>query len=100
MLGKGTFVIDLDFKPRGVCARMIHVELSDDGSTIENVAFDGGCNGNLKAIGRLVAGQPVDSIVELCRETPAGRVRPLVPINSRLPCAKHRPRFGRSCHEN
>ena len=53
MLGKGTFVIDLDFKPRGVCARMIHVELSDDGSTIENVAFDGGCNGNLKAIGRL-----------------------------------------------
>lgn len=72
MLGKGTFVIDLDFKPRGVCARMIHVELSDDGSTIENVAFDGGCNGNLKAIGRLVAGQPVDSIVELLQGNTCG----------------------------
>lgn len=72
MLGKGTFVINLDFKPRGVCARMIHVELSDDGSTIENVAFDGGCNGNLKAIGRLVAGQPVDSIVELLQGNTCG----------------------------
>ena len=54
----------LDFKPRGVCARMIHVELSEDGQTIENVSFEGGCNGNLKAIGKLVAGQPVDHIVE------------------------------------
>ncbi len=42
----------LDFKPRGVCARMIHVELSEDGQTIENVSFEGGCNGNLKAIGK------------------------------------------------
>ncbi len=44
----------LDFKPRGVCARMIHVELSDDGQTVESVSFEGGCNGNLKAIGKLV----------------------------------------------
>lgn len=51
---------------------MIHVELSDDGSTIENVAFDGGCNGNLKAIGKLVAGQSVDSIVELLRGNTCG----------------------------
>lgn len=56
---------ELDFKPRGVCARMIHVELSDDGQTIEGVSFEGGCNGNLKAIGKLVAGQPVDRIVEM-----------------------------------
>ena len=58
-------MVTSDFKPRGVCARMIHVELSDDGSTIEHVAFEGGCNGNLKAIGKLVAGQSVDEIVTL-----------------------------------
>ena len=55
-------MIELDYKPRGVCARMIHVELSDDGSTIEHVSFEGGCNGNLKAISKLVAGAPVEQI--------------------------------------
>lgn len=65
-------MVALDFKPRGVCARMIHVELSDDGSTIENVAFEGGCNGNLKAIGKLVAGQPVDGVVALLEGNTCG----------------------------
>ena len=54
-----------DFQPRGVCSRNIHVDLSDDGTTIEGVSFVGGCNGKLKAIGRLVEGKPVDEIVEL-----------------------------------
>ncbi len=63
---------ELDFKPRGVCARMIHVELSDDGQTIEGVSFEGGCNGNLKAIGKLVAGQPVDLIVGMLEGNTCG----------------------------
>lgn len=65
-------MVTLDFKPRGVCARMIHVELSDDGSTIEHVVFEGGCNGNLKAIGKLVAGQSVDEIVKLLEGNTCG----------------------------
>lgn len=55
----------LDFKPVRVCPRNIHVEVSDDGSTIERVEFDGGCNGNTKAVAKLVAGKPVDEIIEL-----------------------------------
>lgn len=55
----------LDFTPSRVCPRNIHVEVSDDGSTIENVSFYGGCNGNTKAVAKLVAGKPVDEIVEL-----------------------------------
>ena len=55
----------LDFKHVRVCPRNIHVEVSDDGSTIERVEFDGGCNGNTKAVAKLVAGKPVDEIVEL-----------------------------------
>ncbi len=57
-------MIETDFTPKGVCARNIHVVLSDDGKTIESVEFTNGCNGNLKAIGKLVAGMPVDVIAD------------------------------------
>ena len=52
-----------DYIPRGVCSRAIHIDLADDGKTIEQVSFEGGCNGNLKAVSKLVAGHPVDEIV-------------------------------------
>lgn len=65
-------MITYDFKPRGVCARDIHVELSDDGATVENVAFEGGCNGNLKAIGKLVKGMPTERVVELLQGNTCG----------------------------
>ena len=55
----------LDFTPRRVCPRNIHVEVSDDGNTVGNVVFDGGCNGNGKAVAKLVAGRPVDEVVAL-----------------------------------
>ena len=55
----------LDFTPSRVCPRNIHVEVSDDGSTIENVAFFGGCNGNTKAVAKLVQGKSVDDVVDL-----------------------------------
>ena len=51
-----------DYTPRGVCSRAIHIDLADDGKTIESVSFEGGCNGNLKAVSKLVAGHRVDEI--------------------------------------
>lgn len=57
-------MVETDYIPRGVCSRLIHVELSDDGKTVENVAFTGGCNGNLKAISKLVAGMSVEQVVK------------------------------------
>ncbi len=54
-----------EFAPRGVCAKNISLDLSDDGQTIENVQFTGGCNGNLKAVGKLVEGRPVDEVVQI-----------------------------------
>lgn len=56
---------ELDFKPQRVCPSNIHVAVSDDGKTIEGVEFTGGCNGNGKAVAKLVTGRPVDEIVEL-----------------------------------
>ena len=38
----------MDYKPSGVCSRLIHVEL--DGDKIANVEFVGGCAGNTAGI--------------------------------------------------
>lgn len=64
---------ELDFKPRRICARNIHVGVSDDGTTIQNVEFTGGCNGNTKAVAKLVTGRPVDDVVELLAGNDCGR---------------------------
>jgi len=58
-------LISYDFTPRRVCSRKIHVELSDDGNTIERVEFTGGCDGNTKAVAKLVQGQPVEKVIDL-----------------------------------
>ena len=65
-------MIDMDFTPCGVCSKNIHVELDDAGEIIEGVAFTGGCNGNLKAISKLVAGHPVAEITAILRGNTCG----------------------------
>ena len=48
------------YKTSGTCSSEIHFDI--DGDVISNVSFTGGCNGNLKAVSRLVDGQTVDWI--------------------------------------
>lgn len=62
----------IDFRPRGVCSQMIHIDLSDDGRTIEHVSFDGGCSGNLAAISKLVAGRPTEVVAEILKGNTCG----------------------------
>ena len=52
-----------DFAPRGVCSRAIHIELEDDGRTLRSVSFEGGCDGNLKAISKILDGWKASDIV-------------------------------------
>jgi len=40
--------------PQGVCSKKIEFEIED--GKLHNVKFTGGCDGNLKAIGRLLEG--------------------------------------------
>ncbi len=49
--------------PKGVCARKITFEIED--GKVRNVAFDGGCNGNLKAISKLIEGKDAKEISEI-----------------------------------
>lgn len=50
------------YKPRGVCAQMIEVEL--DGDVVKEVCFLGGCAGNTKGVAALVKGMKVDEAIE------------------------------------
>jgi len=51
-----------EYTTKGTCSRKITVEL--EGKTIKKVEFEGGCNGNLKGIGKLVAGLDMDFVIE------------------------------------
>lgn len=50
------------YKTKGVCSSEIAFELEEDG-TVRDIKFTGGCNGNLKAIARLVDGWKYGDIV-------------------------------------
>lgn len=49
-----------EYKTKGVCANLIRFDL--EGNVVKNVAFNGGCNGNLKAVSKLVDGMTVEQI--------------------------------------
>ena len=61
----------ITFKPQGVCSMQIDFD-SDDDKNLHNVGFRGGCNGNLKAIGRLVEGKNAAEIADILRGNDCG----------------------------
>ncbi len=52
------------FKTNGTCSSKISFNL--DGNIITNIKFTGGCDGNLKAIPRLVDGWTAEEIAAKC----------------------------------
>ena len=52
--------MQFSYKTQGVCSQVINFDI--DGEVITNVQFIGGCNGNLKAISKLVDGWTVEQI--------------------------------------
>ena len=57
--------MDYVYRTEMVCAKEIHFHIEDD--VITNISFIGGCNGNLKAIGKLVEGADAGQIMELLK---------------------------------
>lgn len=49
------------YTPKGVCSRQITFELED--GIVKSLAFQGGCNGNLQGISRLVEGLPAEEVI-------------------------------------
>lgn len=54
--------MDYTYRTSGVCAMMIKFHI--EGNVISNIEFVGGCNGNLKAISKLLEGSTVEYIEE------------------------------------
>ncbi|MBQ9276858.1 MAG: TIGR03905 family TSCPD domain-containing protein [Clostridia bacterium] len=59
------------YKTNMVCSQEIHFNI--DGNVISNISFVGGCNGNLKAISKLVDGWTVEKIEEYLKGNTCGR---------------------------
>lgn len=57
---------------------MIHFDI-DDQKCVHNVTFDGGCNGNLKGIGKLVEGMPAQKVIDTLEGTTCGFKRTSCP---------------------
>ncbi len=54
----------MDYKTRGTCSTMIHFDL-DENKCVHNLSFEGGCNGNLGGISKLVEGMPAQKVKSL-----------------------------------
>lgn len=50
------------YRTKGTCSRSIRFDIED--GKVKNVRFEGGCNGNLQGIGKLVEGMSVDEVIE------------------------------------
>lgn len=59
------------YKPTMVCAQQISFNI--DGNIITDVSFIGGCNGNLKAVSKLVDGMTVEEIENKLKGNLCGR---------------------------
>ena len=54
--------MDYSYKTTGTCS--VQIDFHIEGNVITNIKFTGGCNGNLKAISKLLDGTTVEYIEE------------------------------------
>jgi len=59
------------YKTSNVCSQVIEFDLSED-LKVYNVKFFGGCNGNLKAIGKLVEGMEASKVISILKGNTCG----------------------------
>lgn len=58
------------FQTRGTCSTRIDFDIED--GKLHNVSFTDGCNGNLKAIGKLVEGKDAREIADMLKGNTCG----------------------------
>lgn len=58
------------YNPQNVCSTKIYFEI-DEGK-VHGVKFTGGCNGNLKAVSKLVEGMEADRVVSILKGNTCG----------------------------
>lgn len=63
--------MDYVYKTNTVCSQEIRFHIEDD--VVSDIEFIGGCNGNLKAIAKLLNGKTVEYIEEMLLGNTCGR---------------------------
>ena len=58
------------YRPQGVCSRLINFDVTD--GKVSDVSFVGGCDGNLKAIGKLVEGHDAEEVINILKGNTCG----------------------------
>jgi uncharacterized protein (TIGR03905 family) len=58
------------YKTKGTCSSQIAFDVEE--GIVKNVVFTGGCNGNLKAIARLVEGMEASKVIEILKGNTCG----------------------------
>lgn len=53
--------MEFAYKTKGTCSTLILINV--EGDTVKSVRYQGGCNGNLQGIARLVEGMKVDEVI-------------------------------------
>ena len=59
-----------EYMTRGVCAKAIDFDIED--GKLHDIKFYGGCNGNLKAIGKLLEGADAAETADILRGNTCG----------------------------
>ena len=59
------------YRTQNTCSQLISMDI--DGDVVHNISFEGGCNGNLKAVSALVDGMTVSEIEEKLTGITCGR---------------------------
>lgn len=63
--------MNYEYITNGVCSKKINFSIDENG-LVHDVSFLGGCNGNLKAIGKLVEGMPAEKVVKILEGNTCG----------------------------
>lgn len=61
-------------KLSGTCATKVAFDLDEQGA-VHNVAFQNGCNGNLKAVSKLTEGMPAEKVIAVLKGNTCGGSR-------------------------
>ena len=60
---KGDSMESFTYAPKSVCSNRIRVLFDPETRCLVKVTFEGGCEGNLTGIGRLIEGMPIQEVI-------------------------------------
>lgn len=68
----------IEYVPQGTCSQLISI--SGDNGRIQEVSFEGGCNGNLQGISCLVRGMTYQEVIDRLHGIRCGMKRTSCPV--------------------